>query len=363
MKYSLVLIFFSFSCLCYGEDSILNLQKIRSRGDFISEQYVIQDGEHKLSLVSDPTERTILKRQLYLEDISLPESLFFDTQISALSADGDDIWLGSRSGDIARYSLSERKWTSFVRGEESLAIRMVQSIQIESERIWFLSYGSVAIYSKRHDRFIQLSIPDDQEYRGLQSAVLMGQGLISGTQSSNLRRIRLDSQSVIQQTPSLRNITFLKDLKNGTLLAGTEMDGLFILDEYFQPRPLSENNRKTSAVRAVLGDPDVRMIGGSYGAGLFQLVRQGEGYDIVFLHTPVQWITDGVEIKGEYYFSSLGQGLVVLDGETLQSRFYGISEGLSGLDINALVYVDPYLICAVQGQGIIKIHENYFKTP
>ena len=154
---------------------------------------------------------------------------------------------------------------------------MVQSIQAEPEMIWFLSYGSVSIYSKRYDRFIQLPIPDDKEYRGLQSAVLMGQGLISGTQNSHLRRIRLDSQSVIHQSPPLRNITFLKEINEGRLLAGTELDGLFILDRFFQPQPLTENNRKTSAVRAVLGDPSVAMVAGSYGAGPLSSCQTGGG--------------------------------------------------------------------------------------
>ncbi|MDA3957272.1 hypothetical protein, partial [Oceanispirochaeta sp.] len=174
---------------------------------------------------------------------------------------------------------------------------------------------------------------------------------------------RMDSQSVIHQNPPLRNITFLKELSMGQLLAGTELDGLFILDSHFQPMPLSENNRQTSAVRSVLGDSSGRMIAGSYGAGLFQLVRKGEEYDIVFLRTAAKWITDGVEIRHYYCFSTLGQGLILFDKETLQSRFFGIEDGLAGLDINAMVYVEPYLICAAQGQGLIKIHEHYFEAP
>ncbi|MDA3959004.1 hypothetical protein, partial [Oceanispirochaeta sp.] len=297
MKSNWLLILLLLPCLGFSDDQGSNLQKSRGSGDFISETRIREDLEKTLPQITDPMERTILKKTLYMESIKLPEDVFFDTQISSLSADGDDLWLGSRSGDIARYSLSEQRWTSYVQGEESLAIRIVQSIQAETERIWFLSYGSVSIYSKRYDRFIQLPIPDDKEYRGLQSALLMGQGLISGTQSYNLRRIRMDSQSVIHQNPPLRNITFLKELSMGQLLAGTELDGLFILDSHFQPIPLSENNRQTSAVRAVLGDPSGKMIAGSYGAGLFQLVRKGEEYDIVFLRTPAKWITDGVEIR------------------------------------------------------------------
>lgn len=340
-----------------------DLPGFRKRGDFLNESLLRSKLEETLSELNDPAELTRMKRSLYIEAIPLPEDIFFDTGISALSADQDDIWAGSRSGDIARYSLSERSWVSFVRGRESLAIRTVQSIQGDPENIWILSYGSVAVYSKRHDSFIPLNIPDTGEYRGLQSGILMGNGLICGTQGTGLRRIRLDGYSSIPQHPELRNITFLKSLGSDSLLAGTEEDGLFVLDSRYQPRPLLENNRRTSAVRVVFDAGEDRMIGGSYGSGLFMLAKKNEKYDIVFLGAGVRWITGGVEIPGFYCFTTLGNGLVVIDRKSLETKVYGISEGLGGLDFSSITYVAPYVVCALQGQGLVRIHENYFKEP
>ncbi|MDC7238917.1 MAG: hypothetical protein PQJ50_01025, partial [Spirochaetales bacterium] len=89
----------------------------------------------------------------------------------------------------------------------------------------------------------------------------------------------------------------------------------------------------------------------------------GEGYDIVFLNSRSSWITDGAENRDFYFFTTLGQGLMAVDKKSLAIRYYGISEGLGGLDLSSLVYLEPYIICAVQGQGLVIIHEDFFTTP
>jgi hypothetical protein len=339
------------------------LLEYRAAGDFLKETNLRTELEKQLITENDPLSRTALKRVLYQESIELPDNIFFDKHISAMVVDGDDLWMGSRNGDIARYSLSEKTWKSFSRGEETLAIRAVQTILPDNERIWFLSYGSVGVYSKRYSRLISLDIPDDKDYRGLQSGILVGTGLIAGTQSRGLRRIRLDTQSILPGASNLRNITFLKTLDNQRILAGTEENGLFILDRSFSASPAGKNSRNLSAARAVLGDYKTRMIAGTYGSGLYKLVRQGDTYDIVLLNSHSRWITGGVELPQHFCFSTLGQGILVLDKKSLEISYYGISEGLGGLDLSSIAYVEPYLICAVQGQGLVKIHEDLFRTP
>ncbi|MDC7232007.1 MAG: hypothetical protein PQJ58_02155 [Spirochaetales bacterium] len=335
----------------------------RNKGDFLTEEGIRKTLETDLAHETDSLNRTALKRLLYMESIALPENIFFDTDISSMTVVDDDLWLGSRSGDIARYSLSERQWKSYARGQESLSIRTVQAILPDRERIWFLSYGSVGVYSRRHDRIVSLPVPDEKEFRGLQSAVVMGSGLIAGTQSKGLRRIRLDSQSVLPRPGDLRNITYLQFMDREQLLAGTEENGLYILDRFYNARPAGSGSSQLSAVRVLLGDPSDSMIAGSYGGGLYKLVREGASYDIVLLNSRARWITGGVELSGLYCFSTLGNGLLVMDKEARNIRSLGISEGLSGLDLSSAAYVAPFIICAVQGQGLIKIHEDIFRTP
>ncbi|MBF9017239.1 MULTISPECIES: hypothetical protein [unclassified Oceanispirochaeta] len=339
------------------------LLKYRINGDYLKESNLRTVLEELLFSETDPLSRTALKRLLYQELIELPDDIFFDKHISALAADGDDLWMGSRSGDIARYSLSEKSWKSFIRGQDSLAIKTMQTILPDHERIWFLSYGSVGVYSKRHSRLIYLDIPDEKDYRGLQSGIVVGTGLITGTQSRGLRRIRLDSQSVLPLASDLRNVTFLQALDDQRILAGSEEDGLFILDRSFNASAAGQNSRQLSAARAVLGDSRSRMIAGSYGGGLYKLVRQGDKYDIVLLNSRTRWITGGVELPEHFCFSTLGQGLLVMEKESLEISYLGISEGLGGLDMSSIAYVEPYIICAVQEQGLVKIHEDLFRTP
>ena len=101
-----------------------------------------------------------------METVSYPEEIVFDPSISAMLADGDDIWIGSRSGDIARYSLPSDAGTLWCAGRESLAIRAVQQISAEGEHIWFLSYGAVGVYSRRQNKYFALDIPDRKSFAG-----------------------------------------------------------------------------------------------------------------------------------------------------------------------------------------------------
>ncbi len=343
-------------------DEMSEFRMSLEQGDYLRADYLRTVLGKKLETIEDPLLRTGMKRALYLEHVSLPEDLIYDHAVSSMLADGDDLWLGSRSGDIARYSLSERRWTSFVRGQESLAIRAVQSIIVQGEHVWFLSYGSVGVYSKRQNRFFSLDIPDRKEYRGLQSAIVEGRGLICGTQSSGLRRIRLDGQSLIRQEPPLENITFLQRQSDGRVLAGSEEQGLFVLDRLFRASPVVQNSRLTAAARAVLGTVS-EMIVGTYGGGIVRLKREERGYRTIISDYSSRWITDGVELPGLYCFSTLGQGLLVLGRDDSEKRYYGIEDGLSALDISAVEYASPFLICAVQEQGLNIIHEKFFKTP
>jgi len=335
----------------------------RDAGDFLREKQLEKELLAVLGAETDPLIRTSLKRALFIERIPVEEGGFFDGSISALAAAGDDIWAGSRSGDLGRYSLSERKWQMMSVGAPSLAVRAVNSILPGSGRIWILSYGSLAWYDLRTGELNQASLPDHPDYRGMQSGVLLGDGLLAGTQGGGLRRIRADGGAVLEMPRFIRNVSYIARIGPERILLGTEENGLFFLDSLRESRPVTENNRQTSAVRTILGTGD-SFLGGSYGQGLFSLKRDEEGhYEYRRLSAAGKWITDGVRLKGGYCFSTLGSGLIYLSAPDTAPGQFGIPEGLPSLDITALAYSEPYIICGTQGQGLIKIHENYFLTP
>ena len=139
-------------------DDLDDFRESLKTGDYSRTEYLRTVLQEKLESEEDPLLRTGIKRTLFQEHVPFPDELIYDASVSAMLADGDDIWIGSRSGDIARYSLSERRWTVLVRGEESLAIRAVQSILAEGEHIWFLSYGSVVgVLFKETESFFRSS--------------------------------------------------------------------------------------------------------------------------------------------------------------------------------------------------------------
>ncbi len=335
------------------------LEIARVRGDFQQMGWLRLKLEKLLNNEADAFVRTAIKRALWVEQIPLDGSGIFDYDISAMESDGDDIWIGSRSGDIARYSLSERSWFILRTGAPSLVVRAVNAIENDRDRLWFLSYGSVLIYDKRQGSSFPVDLPDHADYRGMQSLSLLGRGILVGTQSGGFRRILPNEETVIP-IEGLRNICYLKRVESNCLMAGTEEDGLFMLDQAFRPVPVISNNRQTSSVRTILKG-DGYYLAGSYGNGIFMLRGEEYPYDFKKFHTKGSWITDGIEINEGYCFSSLGNGLIYMDKKDLTIRTAGIADGLPSLDITSMEYSAPYIICGTQGQGLLVVHENFFK--
>ncbi|OQY34875.1 MAG: hypothetical protein B6241_03060 [Spirochaetaceae bacterium 4572_59] len=341
------------------EENLLDdLNKAQERGDFLEDEYISRVLSEKLTIEADPYIRTSLKRALWVHQVPLEKSGLFDFNISAMEADGDDIWIGTRSGDIARYSLSEQEWFILQKGAPSLAIRSVNAILCDKDRIWFLSYGSIILFDKRLGNSYFLDLPDHADYRGMQSLSLLGRGILVGTQSSGFRRILPGDETFID-IPGLNNISFQYKKDGDLLFAGTEETGLFVLDRFFHPHQVVSNNRRTASVRTLLPG-DGYYVAGSYGNGLFQLISDGQVYEYRKIFSKGNWITDGELLKKGYCFSTLGNGLIYMSREDLVARSLGIPEGLPSLDIAALEYSSPYLICGTQGQGLLIIHENFF---
>ena len=359
--YRLILLFFILIGIpLYCADSLPDaLEAARGKGDFQQVRLLSRQMESLLAAEEDPVVRTLYNRALWVQRISLIGSGFFDYNISALKADGDDIWFGSRSGDIGRYSLSERKWLILQEGSPSLAIRSVNAIETDRRRVWILSYGSLMVFDKRTGEPYLTDLPDHRNYRGMQSLTLLGRGVLVGTQASGLRRI-LPAEETVLSLPELRNVSFFRQVNPELLFAGTEENGLFLLDNSFHIRECTDNNRRTGAVRSLL-DYRGGFLGGSYGNGLFVLRDVNDTYEYEKLPIIAKWITDGVETEKGYCFSTLGNGLIYLEKQDLKIHSAGIEEGLPSLDITAVDYAAPYLICGTQGQGLLIVHENFFK--
>ncbi len=361
MRAFLIFCFFLwFSSPFYGENLLLEeLETAVENGNYHRILSLRNEILGSLEKEKDPLIRTVLKRALWIDGISFTGSGVFDPFISSLKVVDDDVWIGTRSGDIARYSLSERQWFLLQQGAPSLAIRSVNAIEADRDRIWFLSYGSVHMYDRRTGRLFRADLPDSVAYRGMQSLSMLGRGVLVGTQGQGLRRILLREETNLSY-PDLKNVSYLKQMDDDTLYAGTEEHGLFLVDRAGKILPAVENNRRTSGVR-VLIPMENGLLAGSYGNGLFLLEKTGNRFDYSKIYTAAHWITGGSATARGYCFSSLGNGLIYMDGNDMSLHFAGIEEGLPTLDYTSIDYSAPYLICGTQDQGLLVVHEDFFK--
>ncbi|KKK97700.1 hypothetical protein LCGC14_2650140, partial [marine sediment metagenome] len=89
-----------------------------------------------------------LERKLLLKEISPALLGLSDNNISAIEVDGDDLWIGTWNGGLARYSLSNKEARVFRTGGKSLTPNSVRSIEITPDRVWVGSYQKLSVYSK-----------------------------------------------------------------------------------------------------------------------------------------------------------------------------------------------------------------------
>ncbi len=353
-------LFLWFSSFLFGQgDPFRELEISRKRGDFAREEGLLEELEGTIREREKGYVRTFYERRLYHKEILLPEGVFYSTNVSALTLDSSDLWVGTRGGDLARYSLPEQTWRSYRRGEAALTIRTIQDIVVGERGLWILHYGGISYIDKRRDQEISLAIPLGEEFRGIQRGILLQGELLAGTQVAGVHRIGPQGRELLAPSRQVRNISYLGEDAGG-LLVGTSLKGeLYRLNgERGLQRVASGAALRNTRVLLPLEDG---FLGGSYGYGLFQLLPRGEIYDYKEIPSASKWITAGVSLDGIYIFATLGEGLVILRKGEYDVKYYGIAEGLRGVNITALAYGSPYVVGAVQGRGLIRIHERFFR--
>jgi ligand-binding sensor domain-containing protein len=294
-----------------------------------------------------------MRVRLVWDSISAAELGLADSNVAALRADGDDLWVGTWNGGVARWSVSSGQSAAFPSPAFS------RSIEVTERRIWVGTADGLAWYGKGSGRW---SFSD--AWKALVVGEALGE-LYAGTLGDGLFRLRGEEWDPVAdgELPG-RFVTCLAEGPGGsTLLIGTMNLGLIVMDRVTgRMRGLEQIVAGFSArnVTSVLADRKGRVWIGTYGEGLY-LWAPDAGSLEHFSHETGQvgddWVLAICETPRALYFGTFGAGVSVLDGEHGAWKRFGIADGLTSLDVTSIAARPPYVFFGTLGAGVCVYEE------
>ena len=273
--------------------------------------------------------------------------------ISALMHDVDDLWAGTWTGGLIRYSVPLDDPAVWDPGLPSLAVRTVNRIYNDGNSIWIVRYSSLQKYDKRSGQWsVVKDLPAEERLqdfcidKGAEYLATLGDGLWK-KEGRNWYRLEF---------PGLF-INRIETGDDGELLVATMDRGLFLYypenDYWVRPPP---GILRSSNITSLIRHNDF-ILGGTYGEGAFiwntdtdevEVFGKEELGDLWVLCTEVS--------KNRFYFGTFGSGIDILNRETGEWDRIGLAEGLVSADIASLAEDnDGDIWAGTLGGGIIRV--------
>ncbi len=277
-----------------------------------------------------------------------------DSNISCLRVDGDDLWIGTWNGGVARYSVSAGVADSFD------APHFSRSIDVADRRVWISTAEGLAWYGKGTARWGTESDFGPPTPSKVQVVRATTAGLFAGTLGEGLFRRGDSGWSPVSDgsLPGSFVTSLAEDTVHGSLLIGTMSFGLLIMDEKTGAMSaLSETSPGFAAenITTILPARDGVIWIGTYGDGLYawspdsgslrHFSKDGSGL-------ADDWILASIETDKALYFGSFGGGVSALSKTTGAWRRIGIADGLTALDVTSIAWRAPYVFFGTLGGGV-----------
>ncbi len=310
-----------------------------------------------------------LERKLLLKEISPALLGLSDNNISAIEVDGDDLWIGTWNGGLARYSLSNKKARVFRTGGKSLTPNSVRSIEITPDRVWVGSYQKLSVYSKVDSSWKIIPEFSGANSTRIETIKAIDDTLYIGTLGRGLWRLKNNSWERLNTGPLPGD--FINCLENiGSLLyIGTMNLGVVSLDiEAIETGFFSAFDRINPGVEArnitmLLAQGMDTLWIGTYGRGLYRWQEKSNQivhYSKSFGQIADDWVLSGVKTARALYFGTFGGGISFIFLNSSKWQRIGLNQGLPSLDISVLTYLPApagSLFAGTLGGGVVELNE------
>ncbi len=282
-----------------------------------------------------------------------------DENVAAVRTDGDDIWIGTWNGGVARYSIASGEIVSY-----PLTASLSRCIEVTDRRVWVGTAEGLSWFSKPLSRWYAVEEFRSPEALKVQALAACGDDLYAGTLGNGLFRLRSGSWERVEigGLPGGFVTSLYAEPGGKRLFIGTMTMGLLIYDisagrmtSFWDEHPEYDGANVTAILKDSLGRTWI----GTYGDGLYMLPSGGgkavhytrAGGDIAD-----DWVLCACETEGALYFGSFGGGVSVLDKKRGEWGRIGIGDGLPSLDIVSIAAAGPYLFFGTLGAGVCRYY-------
>lgn len=285
-----------------------------------------------------------------------------DGNVSALRVDGDDLWVGTWNGGVARYSLSDGRTQVFRAGRESIVPGTVRCIEVTPARVWVGTYQGLFVYSKATSSWQEVAAFSGSEPWKVEAIAAADGRLFVGTLGEGLWRQEGDGWQRIEAGVLPGDFITCLQPAGGQLLLGTLSRGVLLFD--LARQSLASFDALAPGLEArnitmLLADPPDSFWIGTYGQGVYRwdgATRRLSHFTRAGGSLGDDWVLCGARTRSGLYFGTLGGGLSRYDGRSWQTL--GREQGVAARDISALAYSSPYLYLGTLGAGITILSEG-----
>jgi len=304
------------------------------------------------------SEMSLRRVNPFLQRWSATDLGLAEDNISALFIDNDDVWAGTWTGGVIRFSEPLNNSTVWDPGVPSLGVRTVNRIARFDNAIWIVRYAAIERFDLRTGQWSVLSdLPANER---LQDLLIHNSRLYLATLGHGLW---------VRENQIWRNIPepglFINRLEKGEkgeILVATMDRGLFIYKPASKlwiqpPSTFLRNVNVTSMLRS-----DSLILGGTYGSGAF--IWDSADASIRLIDERLLgdlWVLAVAEIGKHFHFATFGAGLKSWHSEENRWIAIGIEEGLPSVDIASLASnAQGDLWVGTLGGGIVKLSGGFY---
>ena len=287
-----------------------------------------------------------------------------DANISAIATDGDDVWVGSWTGGLARYTHSTGQRTVFREGPRSLLSLRVRDIATVDEYIWVGTDRGLSVYALASSRWRhELTIGDEHEPVALAAIASIDDTVFAGTLGQGLWRDDGSGWRALEGALPGQFITAL-EVVGDTLWIGTIDLGLVIFDlASGAVRSFDEINPDLGPrnVTAIVPASDGALWIATFGSGVYRW-QPGPNrithFSVASGDLPDDWVLSGAAGDNGMYFGTFGGGVARFAQPGGAWSVISLAHGLPSLNVAVVTAARGAVYFGTLGGGVAVLSER-----
>ena len=267
-----------------------------------------------------------------------------DNAISALEFDGDDVWIGMWSGAVARFSRSMFQLDIFNTRNTKLPSNYARDILVKNNKVWIATHSGLGYYDKSDSQWYSVPAMKNNKLKTIShdGVYYYVSTLFKGVFRS---KDGISWENIIPYH-SVLDILHV----DGDLYIATPEKGVLVYRNGKTESFLPKISAKT-IIRDT--DPDILWIG-TYGQGLLKIHKTTGKILKEYRKTEIKsdYIESLLLMDDKLWVGTLSSGVSIFDMKKKKWTYFGLSDGLPGLDITTITRENDHIWFGTLAGGI-----------